>query len=207
LKLRTLCQELSSLAKAHRILIVPGGGRFADAVREFDQAFGLSDTIAHRMAILAMDQFGLFLSDITPNSRIVHTFKEAKKISETGSVAILLPARLMFRKDPLEHSWDVTSDSIAAYIGGELNAEKLILTTDVDGIFTNDPKKDLNAKMIERLSPAQLLNRNARTSVDKFLPKILIKTRMDCYVVNGKYLERVKAILEDEKAVYTRIVA
>jgi len=206
-RLRALCRELSLLARTHRILIVPGGGKFADAVREFDQTFNLSDTIAHKMAILAMDQFGLFLSNIVPNSQISYTLKEAKKLSETGSPTILLPSRLMFQKDPLEHSWDVTSDSIAAHIAGELNAKKLILVTDVDGIFTNDPKRDSNARLIEKLSANELLNWNERTSVDRFLPKILIRTRMNCYVVNGKYHERVKAILEDEKTICTRIVA
>jgi aspartokinase-like uncharacterized kinase len=203
--LKTLCQELSILAKTHRFLIIPGGGKFADIVREFDQIFSLLNTIAHKMAILAMDQFGLLLSNITPNSYVCYTLEKAKKLSSTGIVPILLPSRLMFHKDPLEHSWDVTSDSIAAYIADILHVKKLILVTDVDGIFTSNPKEDLNAKLIRKLSANELISWNKRTSVDKSLPKILLKTQLDCYIVNGKYPKRIKAILENKETLCTQI--
>jgi aspartokinase-like uncharacterized kinase len=205
--LRTLCQELSMLAKTHRILVVPGGGKFADVVREFDQKFSLSNTIAHKMAILAMDQFGLFLSNITPSSHVAYALKEAERLSGAGMLPILLPSRLMFRRDPLERSWDATSDSIAAYVARVLHAKKLVLVTNVDGIFTSDPKEDLNARLIGKLSAKELLSWNKRTSVDKLLPKMLLRTRLDCYVVNGKYPERIRAILEDGETICTRITA
>lgn len=204
--LTTLCQELGALAKSYRMLVVPGGGKFADVVREFYHNFVLSDTVAHKMAILSMDQFGLFLSSITPNSQITYVLEEARSLSSAGFLPIILPSRLMFQKDPLEHSWNVTSDSIAAYIAGLLLAKKLILVTDVDGIFTEDPKKDPNARMIEKLSVNELLGWSKRTSVDKFLPRMLLKTRVDCYVVSGKHPERIKAILKGEKTICTQIV-
>ena len=204
--LTTLCQELGALAKSYRMLVVPGGGKFADVVREFYHNFVLSDTVVHKMAILSMDQFGLFLSSITPNSQTTYVLEEARRFSSAGILPIILPSRLMFQKDPLEHSWNVTSDSIAAYIAGLLLAKKLILVTDVDGIFTEDPKKDPNARMIEKLSVNELLGWNKRTSVDKFLPRMLLKTRVDCYVVSGKHPERIKAILKGEKTICTQIV-
>jgi len=202
--LTRLCQELSALAKAYRIAIVPGGGEFADTIRKFDKTYGLSNTVAHKMAILAMDQYGFLLSDITPKSYVSHSLKEVSN-SAKGMLPILLPSKLMFREDPLEHSWDVTSDTIAAYIACLLDAEKLVLVTDVDGIFSKDPKKTLDAKLVEELSAEELLAWNRRTSVDKVLPKILLQANLDCYVVNGGYPERIKLILEDKKTVCTHI--
>jgi len=202
--LTRLCQELSALAKAYRIAIVPGGGEFADTIRKFDKTYGLSNTVAHKMAILAMDQYGFLLSDITPKSYVSNSLKEASN-SAKGMLPILLPSKLMFREDPLEHSWDVTSDAIAAYIACLLDAEKLVLVTDVDGIFSEDPKKTLDAKLVEELSAEELLAWNRRTSVDKVLPKILLQANLDCYVVNGGYPERIKLILEDKKTVCTHI--
>ena len=76
--LKRLCRKLAVFAKDHKILIVPGGGTFADAVRDFDKTHGLSSTVAHKMAILAMDQFGLFLSDITPNSYVSYSLEKVK---------------------------------------------------------------------------------------------------------------------------------
>lgn len=202
--LTSLCQELSVLAKNHRILIVPGGGEFADTARKFDKTYSLSDMVAHKMAILAMDQYGFFLSDITPNSYVSHSLKEISE-SVKGMLPIFLPSKFMFREDPLEHSWDVTSDTIAAYIAGLLHAEKLILVTDVDGIFSEDPEKNMDATCIEELSAKKLLGWNKRTSVDKTLPKILLHRNLDCYVVNGRYLKRIKLILENKKTVCTHV--
>jgi aspartokinase-like uncharacterized kinase len=203
--LRALCNRIGEIAKKYRIVVVPGGGKFADVVREFDQRFALSPDISHRMALLGMDQFGLLLSQIIPNSCAVYLLNDAKQLSEIRVVPIFLPSRLMFQEDPLEHSWDVTSDSIAAYIASRLHADKVILVTDVDGIFTSDPKKHSDAKLIKELSASELLKAVQRTSVDRFLPKLLSKTQMDCYVVNGAYPERIEAILAGQHTICTLV--
>ena len=201
--LMRLCQKLSVLAKNQRIVVVPGGGEFADIVRKLDKSYGLSDDVAHKMAILAMDQYGMFLSEIIPNSYFSFTLEEKGK----GILPILLPSQLMFREDPLEISWDVTSDSIAAYIAVSVNAKKLILVTDVDGIFCEDPKQKLDAELIEELTPQELLGWSRRTSVDKTLPKIVLENKLDCYVVNGKYPERIEHILKNKKTFCTHVTA
>jgi aspartokinase-like uncharacterized kinase len=204
--LTKLCQELTFLTKNHRIVVVPGGSEFADAVRKFDKTHGLSDVAAHKMAVLAMDQYGLFLSDITPESYVFYALEETSN-PLNGKLPILLPSQLMFLEDPLENSWDVTSDTIAAYIASKLNAQKLVLVTDVDGIFFEDPKKTLNTKPIEKLSAKELQGWNKQTSVDKMLPRMLLEKKIDCYVVNGKYPERIRLILENKKTICTQVTA
>ena len=206
-KLRTLCEELSKMAKNYRITAVPGGGKFADIVRELDDTFHLTDTDAHNMAILAMDQYGIFLSKITPDSCIIRTLESARKKSEAGLLPFLLPSSLMAKKNPLPHSWDVTSDSITAFIAAELNSEKLILVTDVDGIYNRDPKWDPSVELIPEMSISDLSEINARTSVDKYLSNILSHSQLDCYIVNGIYPKRIWAILENETTKCTRIRA
>jgi len=203
----TLCNKLSELSKKHNVIVVPGGSKFADVVREFDQIYSLSTDAAHRMAILSMDQFGLLLSQIIPSSYTTYSLRDAKQLSEGKAVAIILPSQLMFKELPLEPSWDITSDSIAAYVASQLNAIKLILITDVDGIFTSNPKKHSNAKLIPIITATQLLTFAQRTSVDKFLPKLLLKDDLCCYVVNGAYPERVDAILTGQNTVCTVIKA
>jgi aspartokinase-like uncharacterized kinase len=205
--LKKLCSKLSEIAEKHSIVIVPGGGKFADAVRELDQKYALSADAAHRMAILGMDQFGLLLAQLIPDSCATYSLSDAKQLSERTTVPIFLPSRLMFRENPLEASWDVTSDSIAAYVASRLKADKVILVTNVDGVFKSDPKKHSDTKLIPKLSASELLAFSQRTSVDKFLPKLLLKTRLDCYVVNGAYPERIDAILSGQSAVCTRIKA
>jgi aspartokinase-like uncharacterized kinase len=206
-RLRALCAKLSEFAKKYAIVVVPGGGRFADVVREFDKRFTLAGGISHRMAILGMDQFGLLLSQIIPDSCATYLLSDAKQLSEIRVVPVFLPSRLMFREDPLESSWDVTSDSIAAYVAGRLHVAKVVLVTDVDGIFTEDPKRHADATLVEQLSAEELLRFKQRTSVDRYLPKLLLEVQVDCYVVNGKYPERIGAVLAGQQATCTLIAA
>ena len=206
-RLIALCAKLSALAKNYGLVVVPGGGRFADVVRDSDERFNLSSGVSHKMAMLGMDQFGMLLAQITPNSCATYSLEDARQLAETEAVPIFLPSRLLFKEDPLKNSWDVTSDSIAAYVAGRWQADKLVLVTDVDGIFTEDPKTNNDAVLLGRLSPEEMLKRNKRTSVDAFLAKLLAESPVDCYVVNGNFPERVEAVLSGQQATCTLISA
>jgi aspartokinase-like uncharacterized kinase len=107
----------------------------------------------------------------------------------------------------LENSWDVTSDSIAAYVANRVHAGKLVLVTDVDGVYTSNPKVDSDAKLIRKLSAEQLLKMNQRTSVDRYLPKLLLDAQVDCYVVNGLFPERVESIMAGLRTTCTLVAS
>jgi len=202
LSLKKLCKVLERISKNHKYMIVPGGGEFADVVRDLDKRFHISATISHKMAILAMDQYGLFLSDLM-NAFVTSKLREPRPFPKKP--VIFLPSRHMFEKNPLPNSWDVTSDSIATYVACKLGVKKLILIKDVDGIYSFDPKKNSNAKLIKKISAKKLLVWNKKTCVDKFLPKILLKSKIRCYIVNGKCPERVEEALEDRLSIGTII--
>ena len=203
-KLRALCSKLNEFSKKHRLILVPGGGEFADIVRCLDKRFLLSSGVSHRMAILGMDQYGLLLSDLIPNSVTVSRLSEIKYL-EPNRLPVFLPSDLMLREDPLENSWNVSSDSIALYIAGQMKAANVLLLTDVDGIYTENPKENSSAKLINNLSASELLTKSRRTSVDIFLPRLLRKTPIDCFVVNGLFPERVEAVLEGKNTICTLI--
>jgi aspartokinase-like uncharacterized kinase len=202
--LRRLCALLVPLAGKHKLLVVPGGGRFADIVREVDRTHKLSDTAAHYMAVLGTDQYGIMLSTALPTSRTVGNLREARELQKRGRLPILLPSKMIFHDDFLEHSWDVTSDSIAARIAGLAHAKKLILVKDVDGIFDSGPKKGRNAKIFRDL-PLRMLRSLGQTCVDSFLPRVLRKHRLECYIVNGAHPTRIEAILDGVPTICTRI--
>jgi aspartokinase-like uncharacterized kinase len=157
------------------------------------------------MAILSMDQYGFLLSDLMPRAYSVNQLKNVQKIIDSGKLPVFLPSTLLLSKDPLENSWDVTSDSIAVYIAGQLRIIKVLLVTDVDGVFTHDPKKYPDAKLIKRLPAKELLAMNKRTSVDKFLPKLLLQLQINCFVVNGLYPERIETILDGQDTICTLV--
>jgi len=206
-KLRILCTKLTELSQDHKLVVIPGGGEFADIVRKLDKRFTLPPAVSHRMAILGMDQYGLLLSDLLPNSRIVNKLEHLQETWDSGKLLVFLPSNFLFTEDPLENSWDVTSDSIALYVAGQLHATRALLVTDVDGVYNCDPKKSSGAKLIKKLSVPDLLRMKKRTSVDKFLPKLLLQLRIECFVVNGLYPKRVEAILKGQDTVCTLITS
>jgi 5-(aminomethyl)-3-furanmethanol phosphate kinase len=204
-KLRALCRKLSDLSMDYRLVVVPGGGEFADVAREMDERFALSPFVSHRMAILGMDAYGFLLGDLIESASIVDCFEVALQILDNKKLAVFMPSRFMFNEDPLENSWIVTSDSIAACIAGRLEAKKILLLTDVDGVFDCNPKTHKDAKLISKISAQELLARNERSSVDCTLPKLLLETKIPCYVVNGFFVERVEAVLDMKDTVCTLI--
>jgi aspartokinase-like uncharacterized kinase len=103
------------------LLVVPGGGPFADIVRRLDP----DRDAAHWMACAAMEQVGLYLASLgLPGTGVLET---------PHAPSVLLPYRLLRDRDPLPHSWRVSSDTIAAWCAAELGAE-LLLAKSVDGI-------------------------------------------------------------------------
>ena len=122
-----VCRAVGASGCDHRILVVPGGGLFAETVREFDRSVGLSPDAAHWMAILAMDQYAHVLAERIPGAVLIEEPGALFQALASSGVAVLAPSRWMRSADALPHSWDVTSDSIAAFVAGALDAARLIL--------------------------------------------------------------------------------
>ena len=118
---------LADTASTRRLLVIPGGGPFADAVREVDRELTLSDEAAHWMAILAMDQYAHLLVSRLRTAGLVSDAAAIAVQLDQGRLPVLAPFRWLRDADPLPHSWDVTSDSIAAWVAGEVGARCLVL--------------------------------------------------------------------------------
>ena len=120
-------KTIEEIARVGGVLVVPGGGLFADAVREADRRFRPGDSAAHWMAVLAMDQHAHLIAARLPRGIVVTAAREAVAAIEAGSIPVLAPYQWLRDVDPLPHSWDVTSDSIAAWVAGVLGAARLVL--------------------------------------------------------------------------------
>jgi len=114
-----------------KVVIVPGGGIFADAVREAQRLAGFSDKVAHHMAVLAMDQYGVLMAGL---NRGLATAASELEIAERGwqhRGIVWLPSRMVCADENIPASWDVTSDSLAAWLAHTLGAEHLILVKSI----------------------------------------------------------------------------
>lgn len=110
-----------------QVVIVPGGGMFADAVREAQQRTNVSDAIAHELALLAMDQFGLLLAGM--NSKLATASSELE-IAERGwqhRCIVWLPSKMVLADDSVPKNWQVTSDSLSAWLANKIGAEQLVV--------------------------------------------------------------------------------
>src|SRR5688572_21357697 len=118
---------IGAAAATRRLLVVPGGGPFADAVREVDRHLHLSDDAAHWMAVLAMDQHAHLVAARAAGGVVVAEPREIDPALDAGSIPVLAPYRWLREADPLPHSWTVTSDSIAAWVAGQVGAREIVL--------------------------------------------------------------------------------
>jgi aspartokinase-like uncharacterized kinase len=122
-----VCEAVKVLGRREPLVVVPGGGPLADAVRELDRELGLSPDAAHWMAMLAMDQYAHLLTERIPGGRLVEEPGGIAAVLLAGGIAVLAPTRWLRAADTLPHSWDATSDTVAAFVAGALDATRLVL--------------------------------------------------------------------------------
>jgi aspartokinase-like uncharacterized kinase len=124
--LKRWLEELA-VAGRGRVVIVPGGGPFVDCVRAAQQDWGFTDSTAHRMALLAMEQYGWMLADIQPGLILARTVVELYQALSNNNIPVWLPSAMIAGNAEIPESWDVTSDSLAAWLARCLDAELLVL--------------------------------------------------------------------------------
>lgn len=109
------------------LVIVPGGGVFADTIRQAQQRWHFDDECAHHMAIIAMQQMALLFQSILSDFKFADGLKEIKERSSNGERLIWWPDFKLLNQAGIAACWDVTSDSLAAWLANAVNADELIL--------------------------------------------------------------------------------
>ena len=125
--LRRGCAEAVALARRRPVLVVPGGGPFADAVRAVDAQVGLGDKVAHVLALRAMDQLGVLLAPMLPGAELLD------HLVAPASLGLLLAAPALAGRPEIPESWEVTSDSLAVLAAAAIGAEEAIVLKPIDG--------------------------------------------------------------------------
>ena len=194
---REIIRFLSDYAetKAHTFIIIPGGGHFVKRIKELSEQEVISDDAAHWMAVLGMHQYGFYLADGS-GIEIVESMEELSNVVHIG---VLLPYNLLKDDDSLPHTWNVTSDTIAAFVANKVGETSFIKLTDVDGLIDD---KGLLVRQIH----ANAMIKNARTGcVDAELPVFLMLNEMRCTIVNGNFTERIIAVIAGKETICTKI--
>jgi aspartokinase-like uncharacterized kinase len=121
---------------AGRVLLFPGGGPTADAIRTLDATHRLGEEAAHWLAVQALSVNAHFLARLLPEARVVVELRP-----EPGW-QILDPWPFL-RADERDaehfpHRWQVTSDSLALRAAALAGAEELVLLKSVSWDAADD---------------------------------------------------------------------
>lgn len=162
-----------------RVVIVPGGGPFADQVREAQVIWRFGDPVAHRMALLAMEQYGLMLAGICPELTPVESKQTLIGVLRRAGVPVWLPISMAAVAEDIPASWDVTSDSLAAWLARQLSAERLILVKP----FTL-PQAEVGAAEMSRLGV-----------VDRAFPEFVESACFETLVLGKAQLQTMQLML------------
>ncbi|MCJ7721031.1 UMP kinase [Candidatus Bathyarchaeota archaeon] len=192
-----LLKELKQ--QGHEVVAVVGGGSLA---REFIKAaadLGLEETRRDWAAIhvsrLFAQLFMLSLGEIGCGSVPV-SVDEAQACLDTGKVVVFGGLRP-----------GMTTDSVAALIGERIQADLLVKGSNVDGIYSKDPKKYSGAKKLDalrfedlgKLFEADSHRAGINQIIDPEAVKILQRCKIKTVVVNGYDSENVLAAVKGKQ--------
>lgn len=177
---------------APRLLLVPGGGSLAEAVRERYRRGEVGLAESHWLAIGALDRMAERIAGLVGGGVTASDVGEAERLRRTGRLPVLRPGPLLRRHDPLPHSWEVTSDCVAWWCGRKLSFERVVLVK------------------ARGLPPGPLPARRAAELglVDLHLPRLLRASGAPapgCWLLDGRRPDRIGTLLRGDPPAGTRL--
>ena len=184
--------------QGHAVVAVVGGGSLARDFIKVAADLGLEETRRDWAAIhvsrLFAQLFVLGLGEIGCG-RVPISLDEAEACLEDGKVVVLGGLRP-----------GMTTDAVAALIGERAGADLLVKGSNVDGIYTRDPRKFSDATKLDELrfdDLSRIFEVNSHSAgihqvIDSEAVKILQRCRLKTIVVNGYVAENVLAAVNGE---------
>lgn len=190
-----LIHTLARVSRIEPLCVVPGGGIHADCIRALDQRYSIGAAASHWTAILATHLSAYRLASMKPG-----IFAPTTQIPSSAQpkIPIVLPLDLL-RRSSLPRTWEVTSDSIAAFVACRSRSHLLILKT-VDGVIDPFP----GGKLLREVSTGDL-SRLRSSPVDPYLPIFLSNNGMDAWLANGLHPDRLESIVKGQDTISTHI--
>ena len=185
--------------QGHEVAVVVGGGALAREFISVSKDLGLDERAQDEVAISVSRIFAqLFLQKLGElGCRAVPlTIGDTVKCLREGKIAVMGGLKP-----------GMTTDTVAALIVEQVNADLLIKATDQEGIYDRDPRKHVDAVKLEHLSFDDLSRVFAEDKhkagihqiLDPEAVKILKEERVRIIVVNGAKPENVLAVAKGEK--------
>ena len=120
-------ENIFSRTRDNIIIVVPGGGEFAEKIRETQRQLNFNNKIAHKIALLAMCQYGYFLTGINADIKILKNTNILRLDKNISGSFLWLPDDLLENISEITENWDFSSDSISLWLATYLTADKLVI--------------------------------------------------------------------------------
>jgi|SRR3989338_1347093 len=184
-----LVPVLKKLKKEHQLIVVIGGGEFIRKYYRSIEKFQLSHD---RMEWIAIDllrvnaRFLAYLLDTKP----IFSLEEINNRSE-GVISGIIPGR--------------STDANAALAAAKIKADLLVKLTNVDGIYTADPRKSKSAKKIEAVPFSELKKYSVSGKpgsygiLDRLAMETIVKNKIRTVVMSGKEPKDLLGLIEGKK--------
>ena len=144
------------------IVIVPGGGPFADQVRKAAAKWQLASHCAHDMAVMGMQQFAHLMQGLNNKLPLINSVPELHQVDKSNYAVIWAPYNDLVNADDIEKDWQTTSDSLAVWLAGKLAAEHLCLVKSAP----------VTGKLLSQLVDAEVVDNNFSKWVSDFPGKV-----------------------------------
>lgn len=203
-----------------KIILIPGGGSFANFIRKAYSELKFTNELAHWMSIVSMNYNGIELGKKFPKLEVLEEYNKLKEIGK--SFFIFLPYRFLKENDKLPHSWDVTSDSITLFLAKKLGLNECFLIKDIDGILdeknqvikelsTLEFKKMKESSKLPQIKPSDDKLKNQSRPTDPYILTLIEKYKISCVILNGASdNQRITDFFNESKSlqekIYTRII-
>nr|2IJ9_A Chain A, Uridylate kinase [Archaeoglobus fulgidus DSM 4304]2IJ9_B Chain B, Uridylate kinase [Archaeoglobus fulgidus DSM 4304] len=192
-KIREFAKTIESVAQQNQVFVVVGGGKLAREYIKSARELGASETFCDYIGIAATRLNAMLLISAIPSAakKVPVDFMEAEELSKLYRVVVMggtFPGH--------------TTDATAALLAEFIKADVFINATNVDGVYSADPKSDTSAVKYDRLSPQQLVEIVSRSSakagtnvvIDLLAAKIIERSKIKTYVILGTPENIMKAV-------------
>jgi uridylate kinase len=190
--LKEYAQALKELAQEHQIFVVVGGGRIAREYIEKARALGASEMFCDQIGIGATKlNSALLVAALGASApqEIPDSYAQAARLALPGRIVVMGGVAV-----------GQTTDAVAALLAEYVRADRLIVATSVDGVYTADPEKDPEAKKLARMTHGALarlaaqteMKAGSRSPVDPLAAKIIERSSIPTAIVLGSKIENLK---------------
>jgi len=189
---------IKELASQEKVFIVTGGGKVAREYINAARRFGASEVacdfigieVTRLNASLLVAAIGSFAYPEVPAN-----YREAKNAGSSSRVVVMggvAPGQ--------------TTDAVSAILAEYVRAEKLLIATSVDGVYTADPKSNPDARRLSKLTPEELveivmkisMGAGSNSPVDPLAAKIIERCRIHTLVFDGTHPENILRAIRGE---------